>query len=259
MHTHTRDCALTCLKPLLSGAAYNPLLAECLLICGDAEPAVGHAIRLYQKGQLADIRHIGPARFAEIKTCLARAGLISPDDADQASPPAPRAASKRGHRTASPFAAWLACGHLQPTADPPDHRVEHATPPQPAALICRLPWRHPPAPGVRAGFQRLPPGGCPAWAPFHLMEQIYDRRLSRCDRLRCRRHRGRGGGHRAVLAPVASRPADTGRVAQTVRRDRGRAGLAAASRRPRSGGAVMTGGRLTAQLGGTGRSPTTCT
>ena len=93
MHTHTRDCALTCLKPLLSGAAYNPLLAECLLICGGAEPAIGHVIRLYQKGQLADIRRIGPARFAEIETCLARAGLISPGDADQASPPAPRAAS----------------------------------------------------------------------------------------------------------------------------------------------------------------------
>lgn len=93
MHTHTRDCPLTCLKPLLSGAAYNPLLAECLLICGDAEPAVGHAVKLHLKGQVADIRRIGPARFAEIETCLARAGLISPDEADQASPPAPQAAS----------------------------------------------------------------------------------------------------------------------------------------------------------------------
>jgi hypothetical protein len=27
MHAHTRDCALTCLKPLISGAADNPLLA----------------------------------------------------------------------------------------------------------------------------------------------------------------------------------------------------------------------------------------
>lgn len=93
MHAHTRDCPLTCLRPLLSGAAYNPLLAECRLIAGDAEPAIGHAVRLYLKGQLADIRHIGPARFAEIRTCLARAGLIGHDEADEASPPAPQAAS----------------------------------------------------------------------------------------------------------------------------------------------------------------------
>jgi hypothetical protein len=93
MHAHTRDCPLTCLKPLLSGPAFNPLLAECRLICGDAEPAIGHAIRLHQKGQLADIRRIGPARFAEIETCLARAGLISPGEAGQGSPPVPQAAS----------------------------------------------------------------------------------------------------------------------------------------------------------------------
>lgn len=93
MHAHTRDCALTCLKPLISGATYNPLLAECLLISGDAEPAIGHAMKLYQKGQLTDIRRIGPARFAEIETCLARAGLITPGTATRADQPVARTAS----------------------------------------------------------------------------------------------------------------------------------------------------------------------
>jgi hypothetical protein len=102
MHEHTRDCALTCLKPLISGAAYNPLLAECRLINGDAEPAIGHAMKLYQKGQLTDIRRIGPARFAEIETCLARAGLIKPGADGQASPPAPRTPSSTDTRQPLP-------------------------------------------------------------------------------------------------------------------------------------------------------------
>ncbi|MGH3273493.1 MAG: hypothetical protein ACRDNZ_04110, partial [Streptosporangiaceae bacterium] len=93
MHAHTPDCPLTCLKSLLTAAAYNPLRSECLLICGDAEPVVGHAVRLYRKGQLVDIRNIGAARFAEIMTCLARAGLISNDEADESSPPAPQTAA----------------------------------------------------------------------------------------------------------------------------------------------------------------------
>jgi hypothetical protein len=88
MHAHTRDCPLTCLQPLLTTVAYNLLRAECLFICGDGEPAVSHAVRLYTNGQLADIRNIGPVRFAEITACLAHAGLISHDAADQASPPA---------------------------------------------------------------------------------------------------------------------------------------------------------------------------
>lgn len=93
MHPHTSDCPLTCLKPLLTAAAYNPLRSECLLICGDAEPVIGHAVRLYLKGQLADIHNIGPARFAEITTCLASAGLIGPAEADESSPRASRAAA----------------------------------------------------------------------------------------------------------------------------------------------------------------------
>jgi hypothetical protein len=93
MHAHTPDCPLTCLKPHLTAAAYNLLRSECLLICGDAEPATGHAVRLYLRGQLADIRYIGPARFAEIRTCLASAGLIGHDEADESCLPAPQAAS----------------------------------------------------------------------------------------------------------------------------------------------------------------------
>jgi len=76
-HVHTRHCPVTCLRPLLSPQSYGLLLSECALICGDQEPSVGHAVRLYEKEQLATVRYIGPARLAEIRTCLASLGLIT--------------------------------------------------------------------------------------------------------------------------------------------------------------------------------------
>jgi hypothetical protein len=76
-HVHIGDCPLTCLRPLLSPQSYGLLRSECALICGEQEPSVGHAVRLYEKQQLATVRYIGPARLAEVKTCLASLGLIT--------------------------------------------------------------------------------------------------------------------------------------------------------------------------------------
>ena len=76
-HTHTGDCPVTCLKPMLSAQSYGLLRSECALICGDQDANIGHAVRLYQKGQLATVRYIGPLRLAEIKSCLTGLGLIT--------------------------------------------------------------------------------------------------------------------------------------------------------------------------------------
>jgi len=76
-HAHTRDCLVSCLKPLLSAQTYGLLRSECALICGDQDASVGHAVSLYQNGQLATVRYIGPVRLAEIKTCLTGLGLLT--------------------------------------------------------------------------------------------------------------------------------------------------------------------------------------
>jgi hypothetical protein len=76
-HAHTRDCLLICLKPLLSAQTYGLLRSECALICGDQDASVGHAVSLYQKGQLATVRYIGPVRLEEIRACLAGLGLLT--------------------------------------------------------------------------------------------------------------------------------------------------------------------------------------
>jgi hypothetical protein len=94
MHAHTRDCPLTCLKPLVSTGAYNALRRGCSSTATGPHPAIGDAEDLYHKEQLAGIRGIGPRRFREIEDCLTRAGLIghgpppSPAPADHLSPPA---------------------------------------------------------------------------------------------------------------------------------------------------------------------------
>jgi len=77
VHVHVRDCPVTCLRPLLSPVAYGLLRSECAYICGDQEPSIEHVVRLYEKGQLATVRYIGPVRLAEIRTCLTNAGLYT--------------------------------------------------------------------------------------------------------------------------------------------------------------------------------------
>jgi hypothetical protein len=76
-HAHTGDCPVTCLKAMLSAQSYGLLRSECALICGDQDANIGHAVRLFQKGQLATVRYIGPRRLADIESCLASLGLIT--------------------------------------------------------------------------------------------------------------------------------------------------------------------------------------
>jgi len=76
-HSHVRDCPVTCLKEILSPQSYGLLRSECALICGARDPTVGHAVSLYESGQLAAVRYIGPARLAEIRTCLVGLGLLT--------------------------------------------------------------------------------------------------------------------------------------------------------------------------------------
>jgi len=96
VHTHVRDCPVTCLKPLLSRVSYNLLRSECAYICGDQEPSIGHAVRLYERGQVATVRYIGPRRLAEIESCLASLGLITgtAEPADQTAADARAGASR---------------------------------------------------------------------------------------------------------------------------------------------------------------------
>lgn len=72
MHALTRDRPLTCLEPLLSAAACNPLQQE----CSGPHPTVDHVVNLDREPQLAGISNIGVKRLLDIETCLARAGLI---------------------------------------------------------------------------------------------------------------------------------------------------------------------------------------
>ena len=94
VHTHVRDCPVTCLKALLSPVSFGLLRSECAYICGDQEPSIGHAVRLYERGQLATVRYIGPRRLADIESCLASLGLITDtaepaDEAPAVAGPAP--------------------------------------------------------------------------------------------------------------------------------------------------------------------------
>jgi excisionase family DNA binding protein len=72
----TRECPIGCLMPLLSAFAYNALSEHCRMVFR-SDPTAGDAADLCRKGQLADIRHVGPARVRQIEACLGRAGLLS--------------------------------------------------------------------------------------------------------------------------------------------------------------------------------------
>lgn len=51
MHTHTRDCPLSCLEPLLMGQTYRAPQAVC--------PIIGHVADLYRKDEIISIPRIG--------------------------------------------------------------------------------------------------------------------------------------------------------------------------------------------------------
>ncbi len=55
MHPLTRDCPLTCLKPLLPTLALHALQTA----CPGPHPTVGHIADLYRRQQITSIRYIG--------------------------------------------------------------------------------------------------------------------------------------------------------------------------------------------------------
>lgn len=79
MHEHqsadpvTRDCPLSCLR--LSRHSANPLRAHLL-----GKVTVGEVLRLWESGELQNVRNLGPRRIEEVITALIAAGftLTSP-------------------------------------------------------------------------------------------------------------------------------------------------------------------------------------
>ena len=113
-HVHVRDCPVTCLRAILSPQSYGLLRSECALICGARDPTVGHAVSLYESGQLAAVRYVGPARLAEIRTCLPAWACSPGQQVTRSRRLCLRAGQAPGRRRATAPAA--ACSSARPPA-----------------------------------------------------------------------------------------------------------------------------------------------
>jgi len=87
-HVLTAGCPLGCLAGQLSAPAFNPLSRELPWLL-DRPVTVADVTRMYLRGQLHHIRHLGPRRIGEVSLVLNLAGLTAPPPRAARPPPAP--------------------------------------------------------------------------------------------------------------------------------------------------------------------------